>query len=259
MRIVHLSDIHFGDENQAAVTAVAKRLCDDPPDLTVISGDLTRFGEIGEFAAARAWVEALPAPVFLTPGNHDAPYIAWVERFFAPFARYERAFGPSRTHRLHLPGVSVWGLNSARGVQPRLNWSKGQVSARQAAEVAGEAARTKGVRIAVCHHPLVEMEGAPMTGAVWGGPRAAQAFVEAGFDLVLSGHVHVPFVLDYPFGDRRTYAVGAGTLSVRERGVPAGFNEIHMEEAAIRIAAHSWTGSHFEPFRTWSVDRRAAL
>jgi hypothetical protein len=112
------------------------------------------------------------------------------------------------------------------------------------------------IRIVVCHHPLMEMEGAPMTGRVWGGPAAAQAFARAGVDLVLTGHVHAPFVLAYPFGDRRTYAAGAGTLSIRERGVPAAFNEIHMEKATIRIVALSWTGSHFEPSHTWSVDRR---
>jgi predicted phosphodiesterase len=75
-------------------------------------------------------------------------------------------------------------------------------------------------------------------------------------DLVLSGHIHAPFAWPYPFGDGRTYAVGAGTLSVRERGVPASFNEVEIEGAAIRIAALGWTGSHFEPYRTWSLDRR---
>ena len=57
--------------------------------------------------------------------------------------------------------------------------------------------------------------------------------------------------------DGCTYGVGAGTLSVRERGVPPGFNVIDIEEAAIRIAALQWKGSHYEPYRTWSVDRRA--
>ena len=85
---------------------------------------------------------------------------------------------------------------------------------------------------------------------------AATAFAEARVDLVLSGHIHAPFVWPYPCGDRRTYAVGAGTLSRRERGVAAGFNVLDIEKAAIKIAALQWTGSHFEPFRTWSLDRR---
>jgi hypothetical protein len=74
---------------------------------------------------------------------------------------------------------------------------------------------------------------------------------------VLSGHIHAPFAWSYPFGDGRTHAVGAGTLSVRERGVPPSFNVVEIERAAMRIAALAWTGSHFEPYRTWSLDRRS--
>jgi hypothetical protein len=110
--------------------------------------------------------------------------------------------------------------------------------------------------VVVCHHPLAEMIGGPMTARVWRGAAAAQAFAHAGVDLVLSGHIHAPFAWPYPYADGRTYAVGAGTLSVRERGVPPGFNVVEIERAAIRVAALVWTGSHFEPYRTWSLDRR---
>jgi hypothetical protein len=96
-----------------------------------------------------------------------------------------------------------------------------------------------------------------MTARVWNGEDAARDFALARVDLVLSGHIHAPFVWSYPWGDGKTHAVGAGTLSVRERGVPPGFNVVEIEGAAIRIAALQWTGSHYEPFRTWSLDRRS--
>ncbi len=52
LRIAHLSDIHFGGENVAAVNATFDLLTASPPDLTVLSGDLTRRrGEAHEFAA----------------------------------------------------------------------------------------------------------------------------------------------------------------------------------------------------------------
>ena len=132
IRLAHVSDIHFGGENTAAVAAVAARLAEQRVDLVIVSGDLTQFGEKGEFAAAAAWLRSLPFPVFVTPGNHDAPYLAWIERFFAPFARYEAAIGPAQPAPHLSPGLAVYGLNTARGVQPRANWSKGQISRRQA-------------------------------------------------------------------------------------------------------------------------------
>jgi 3',5'-cyclic AMP phosphodiesterase CpdA len=256
LRIAHLSDIHFGDENREAVDAAAAFLQREQPDLTIVSGDLTRFAEKDEFAAAADWLTRLPSPQLVTPGNHDAPYLAWVERIFRPFQRFKQTIGPVWSQSCRLPGLAVEGVNTARGAQLRLNWSKGAADARQMAEAAGRLQAADGARILVCHHPLMELPHGPMTGRVRGGRAAAEIFAQADVDLVLSGHVHVPFAIAYPFADGRTYAVGAGTLSVRERGAPASFNMIHMKRAAIEIAALAWTGTGFESWRTWSLDRR---
>lgn len=258
IRLAHLSDIHFGGENIPAVAAATEMLNAGNFDLVVVSGDLTRYAEVAEFEAASAWLARIEAPKLVTPGNHDAPYLDWAERVFRPFRRYERRIGPAPAQAHLGGGFAVRGLNTARGAQPRINWSKGQISRRQvAAAVAwfGDS-HPECIRIVTCHHPLTEMIGGPMTARVWGGPAAARDFAEAKVDLVLSGHIHAPFLWPYAFGDGKTYAVGAGTLSTRERGAPASFNVIEIEGAAIRIAALGWSGSHFEPFRTWSVDRR---
>ncbi|MDB5428284.1 MAG: 3,5-cyclic-nucleotide phosphodiesterase [Phenylobacterium sp.] len=258
VRLAHLSDIHFGGENVPAVAAATEMLNSDGFDLVVVTGDLTRYAEVAEFEAAAGWLDQVQAPKLVTPGNHDAPYLAPAERIFAPFRRYERAIGPAPAQTHLGGGFAVRGLNTARGAQARINWSKGQISKRQvraAVDWFGDA-HAECVRIVACHHPLTEMIGGPMTARVWGGEAAARDFADAGVDLVLSGHIHAPFVWPYPFADGRTYAVGAGTLSTRERGVPASFNVVEIEGAAIRIAALGWTGSHFEPYRTWSLDRR---
>ena len=55
------------------------------------------------------------------------------------------------------------------------------------------------------------------------------------------------------FGDEHTYAVGAGTLSTRTRGTPPGFNCITADAETITVTAQGWTGSHFEPYRTWGL------
>lgn len=258
IRLAHLSDIHFGGENAAAVAAAAEHVNAGDFDLTVVSGDLTRYGEEREFAAAAAWLATLKGPRLVTPGNHDAPYFAWPDRLFTPFRRFESCIGPAGAQTHLGQGFAVRGLNTARGAQPRLNWSKGQISSAQTQEAAQwfEAAPGECVRIVVCHHPLIEMVGGPMTARVWNGETAAKAFADARVDLVLSGHIHAPFTWPYPFADGKTYAAGAGTLSVRERGVPASFNVVEIEEAEMRVAALGWTGSHFEPYRTWSLDRR---
>jgi 3',5'-cyclic AMP phosphodiesterase CpdA len=258
IRLAHLSDIHFGGENAPAVTAATELLNTGGLDLVVVTGDLTRYAEVAEFKAAAGWLAQVAAPKLVTPGNHDAPYLDWAQRIFTPFRRYERAIGPAGA-QVHMgDGLAVRGLNTARGAQLRLNWSKGQVSKQQVRAAVDwfEHSSPERIRILACHHPLTEMIGGPMTGRVRGGEAAARDFAEAKVDLVLSGHIHAPFAWPYPFGDGKTYAVGAGTLSLRERGVPAGFNIVDIERAAILVTALGWTGSKFEPYRTWSLDRR---
>jgi 3',5'-cyclic AMP phosphodiesterase CpdA len=257
LRLFHASDIHFGGENKEAVAAAAVWLKANPADLAIITGDLTRAGLREEFAAARAWLDILPAPVAVTPGNHDVPYYSLLYRAAMPWLRFRRWLG-DRVVPPKVEGLALASVNTARGVQPRLNWSKGQISSRQVTRTARRltGAPAGVLRVVACHHPLVEIVGGPMTGRVWGGKHAADSFARARADLVLTGHVHTPFVQTYPYGDGRTYAVGAGTLSIRERGVPASFNCIEIEAECVTIVAQAWTGSRFEPYRTWRVDRR---
>ena len=255
-RIAQLSDIHFGGENKAATTAAIDFVRGGAIDLVVLAGDLTVQGRPHEFTAAKAWAEALPAPKIVTPGNHDTPY--GVDRLFKPFGRFERHFGESEGACWASEEAFVLAVNTARGIQPRANWSKGQISPAQIRYVCERVGRRKAgaAAIVACHHPLMEMIGAPMSAQVWRGERAARVFAEAGVDLVLTGHVHAPFAMPFGFGDGKTYAVGSGTLSVRERGVPPSFNVIEGGTDTLTVSAMAWSGSHFETWRTWALPRR---
>lgn len=257
-RLAHLSDIHFGGEHVEAVAGAKAWIAEHRPDLTIVTGDITREGSPAEFAAARNWVRGLASEVLVVPGNHDTPYYSLPHRIFAPWKRYERHFGVLPREALQRPGLAVAPVNTARGAQLRANWSKGAITRRQAARAVEmlRQAPPGALRIVACHHPLIEMIGGPMSGKVHGGRQAATAFSRGGVDLVLTGHVHAPFALPYPGGDGRTWAVGASTLSVRERGVPMGFNSVEVADECVTVTALAWTGSHFEPWRTWRIDRR---
>ena len=256
VRLAHLSDIHFGCEDVAACEAAIAAVTALGPDLVVVTGDLTRDGLPSEFAAARAWLERLPTPRLVTPGNHDTPYWNLPLRALIPFARYRRFIGPVG-EAVDGAGVSARAVNSARGAQPRLNWSKGAVRLRGVRAAAVDlAAAGAALKVFACHHPLREVEGERVAGGVRRGEAASAILAHAKIDLILTGHLHLPFAIPLPHGDGRTYAVGAGTLSVRTRGNPAGFSIIEADAEEIRVTAQGWTGSHFEPFRTWGLPRR---
>lgn len=257
-RLAHLSDIHFGGEHVDAVAGAKAWIAEHRPDLTIITGDVTREGSPVEFAAAKKWIHGLASEFLVVPGNHDTPYYSLAHRIFAPWTRYQSYFGRLPAGVVQRAGLAIASVNTARGAQLRANWSKGAISRGQAerAVLALKDARPGSLRIVACHHPLIEMIGGPMSGKVHGGRQAAEAFSRGGVDLILTGHVHAPFALPYPGGDGRTWAVGASTLSIRERGVPIGFNCIEVAAECVTVTALAWTGSHFEPWRTWRIDRR---
>jgi 3',5'-cyclic AMP phosphodiesterase CpdA len=260
-RILHLSDIHFGGENAAATEAALSFALADRPDLVLVTGDLTLNGLPGEFENAHDWLHRLPRPWLATPGNHDTPYWNLLLRTIRPFARYRRWVGPPLGEQAAADGVVVRTVTTARGAQPRLDWSKGAIDleACRSAALALASAPAGALRVVACHHPLVEAHDAPVTGGVHRGDRAATILADSGVDVILTGHVHNPFASALPYADNRTYAVGAGTLSTRLRGTPAGFNRISTTSDTVTVEALGWTGSRFEPYRTWALPRRPRL
>lgn len=261
LRLLHVSDIHFGGENRSALEAASAFVRLAPFDLLVLTGDLTQFGHHDEFAALAAWLADLPGPRLITPGNHDTPWMGVPERMAAPFRRFARSVGPPAEAGYETALLAARAINSARGWQVRLNWSKGEVSRWQAVKVARrlEAAPVGALRVLACHHPLMEASGAPMTGRVRGGRFAAERLTRAGVDLVLTGHLHAPFLQSLPFGDEMTYAVGAGTLSLRERGAAPGFNVIDADDDQLTVTAMGWNGRDMEVQQTWVRPRRSPL
>ena len=256
LRLVHLSDTHFGFEDRGAIEAALAIAHDVAPSLTLVTGDLTLAGRPAEFRAARAWLDRLPRPLLATPGNHDTPYWNIVLRSLTPFDRWRRYIGADESAAFEGPGLAAYALNTARGAQLRPNWALGAISRPAVDGVAARFAGAGGaLRVFACHHPLIHVEGAPVSGGVHGGDAAARALCEAGVDLILTGHLHNPFARPLPYGAGRSYIAGAGTLSRRTRGVPASFSIIEAAANAVTVTAHAWTGSHFEPFRTWAFPR----
>ena len=89
-RLFHISDLHFGLEDRAALGWFRECVRREQPDAVLITGDLTMRARSHEFAAACDWIEALDVPVTVEVGNHDLPYFNPFARFFWPYRRIRR-------------------------------------------------------------------------------------------------------------------------------------------------------------------------
>lgn len=233
----HVSDVHFGRENRAAIEWFDARVREERPDAVIMTGDLTMRARAREFAAAAAWLESLEVPVTVEVGNHDLPYLNPLTRFAKPYWRY-RALERTIARPLDVRGVAVVPLKTTARFQWRANWSKGNVSThalRQSLALA-EAVPAGDLIFVASHHPLVDA-GTRATSRTRGGRRALEALAQAGAHAVLSGHVHDPFDLEQQIGDRTIRLIGAGTLSERTRDQPPSFNEITVEGGAFSTRA----------------------
>lgn len=235
IRLFHISDVHFGLEDKAALAWVANCVARERPDAVAITGDLTMRARHREFVAAAEWIRQLGVPVTVEVGNHDLPYFNLAERFLDPYRRYRRLQG-AVNHGIALPGVAIVPLKTTARAQLRLNWSKGRVGARSLAEcLAAIDALPAGTRALVaCHHPLVET-GTRGKALTRGGNRALAALAQRGVLAVLSGHVHDAFDIMQPTEHGAVRMIGAGTLSQRLRATPAGFNELIIDHSGLRV------------------------
>lgn len=214
--LLQISDTHFGTERPQVVEALVRFARAQAPDVLVLSGDVTQRATRAQFRAARAFVDRLAVPrTVVIPGNHDIPLFNLALRVLAPYARFRHSFGPALEAQVDLPGLLLLALNTTR-------WYRhvdGAVSARQIDTVARrlEAARPDQLRIVVTHQPIAVVGHEDDHNLLHGHRAALRRWAAAGADLVLGGHIHLPFLRalhdHVPDLARPMWALQAGTAT----------------------------------------------
>lgn len=273
-RLAHLSDLHFGRVDPAAVDGLLRSLEDARPDLVVVSGDFTQSARTEEFVAARAFLDRLPAPTFAVPGNHDLPQWNPVERLLRPYDHYRRFIGRELEPVWSDAELGLVGVKSPRRLPRDLNRAAGRVGERQLERVLArlDAMPPELVRIVVVHHPLLLPEAPPRRplpahAFTRGAGRALAAFARHRVRLVLSGHLHLSYSRRHePVGEggptvalpvpgaaeieATTLPTPSGPLivqaatatSTRLRDEPNAYNLITIDGGRIGVEVHAWDG-----------------
>jgi 3',5'-cyclic AMP phosphodiesterase CpdA len=249
-RLAHITDLHFGAEDNEVVEALRDELNADKPDLVAISGDLTQGARIAEFRAAKAFLDSLVSPWLAVPGNHDISPYNLLERFTDPYKRWRREISPETAPSWRNAQIAVFGLNSARRGGLHWDFSRGRVTHRRLARLlaALDAAPPALTRIVVMHHPLLAMEGAAKLHITGGADRALAMFAAHKVSLVLAGHLHRGFMRTLTPGLATPLIVqGATATSHRLRGEPNAYNRIHFPPAGPpEITTRIWAGQTWQ-------------
>ena len=237
--LFHLSDIHFGLEDNQALDWVKQEIAERRPAAVAITGDLTMRARHSEFAAATRWINALGVPVTVEVGNHDMPYFNPIERFFDPYRRF-RGMQDVVEKEIDLPGIAIIPLKTAVRAQPRLNWSKGWVTDRALDKClsAIDALPAGTQALVAVHHPLREV-GTQGTALTRNGLKALTELAKRPVLAVLSGHVHDAFDLMEETVHGSVRMIGAGTLSKRTRSTPPSFNALRWDGKRLEVTVRN--------------------
>jgi 3',5'-cyclic AMP phosphodiesterase CpdA len=247
--LVHLSDLHFGRVDQELLGPLRELVERIAPTVVVVSGDLTQRAKSEQFEEARAWLDTLPGPQIIVPGNHDISLYNVFRRFVLPLDRYKRYITEDLDPVYVDDEVAVLGVNTARS----LTWKDGRVNKEQVEKIRATLAGLppEVVRVVVTHHPFDLPEGAEESDLVDRAHMAMDVFADCGVDLLMAGHLHQSHAGNtqarYKISEYAALVVQAGTAtSTRGRGEVNSFNVIRTEPSKIEVDRYGWDAVHKE-------------
>jgi 3',5'-cyclic AMP phosphodiesterase CpdA len=257
-KIAHISDLHFG----AADELVAQRLIECvnrlEPDLLICSGDLTQRARTSQFRQARAFLDRLPQPQLIIPGNHDVPMYNVYDRFVNPLEKYEAIITSELEPFISDGEIAVAGINTARS----LTIKGGRINREQVERLRDKMAQLPDVllKVIVTHHPFDVPDGEDEDDIVGRAKKVLPIIAESGADVFLSGHLHKSHIghsarrykLDNGYS---ALIVQAGTaISNRERGEENSFNFMEFDHPLLTVRKFTCP-IRSEPFRLASTER----
>lgn len=244
-KIAHISDLHFGAADMAVADKVVETIEQENVDLVVVSGDLTQRARTAQFQEAKAFLDRLPQPQLIVPGNHDVPLYNVIDRFANPLEKYSNIITDELEPFISDEEIAVIGLNTTRS----LTIKGGRINAEQVARLRAKMDQfdERVLKVIVTHHPFDVPEGSNENNIVGRADEALPLIAKSGADVFLAGHLHKSHIghsaRRYRLDDGYSaLIIQAGTAtSVRERGEDNAFNILEYEYPMLTVRRYLCT------------------
>ncbi|HEX6280570.1 MAG TPA: metallophosphoesterase family protein [Pyrinomonadaceae bacterium] len=257
-KIAHISDLHFGAADELVAERLLECVVKLEPDLLIVSGDLTQRARTEQFEQAKAFLDRLPQPQLIVPGNHDVPLYNVYDRFVNPLEKYERIITNQLEPFISDDEIAVAGINTARS----LTIKGGRIGSNAVERLRDKMAQfpERMLKVVVTHHPFDVPDGEDEDDIVGRAKESLPMLAKAGADVFLAGHLHKSHIgvsaRRYRLDDGYTaLIIQAGTaISNRERGEENSFNILEFQHPVLTV--HRYTCSiRTEPFRLAATER----
>lgn len=229
MRLVLLTDLHFGRASPDLVQPLLDSVAAASPDLVLISGDFVQRARARQFRMAREFLDRLRHDWIAVPGNHDIPLFNVFARALMPRAAFQRWITSQTEPFVETDDAFIVGVDTTH----RWSHQRGLIRPAQIARIAEiiRAADHEKTVVIMAHHPFhqsPDVEKKVMKNAA----RALDDWSDCGPHIILSGHLHTwtvePFLAEK--NQSMTLQVHCGTgLSTRLRGDPNEFAVLDID------------------------------
>lgn len=200
MRIVHLSDLHFGKHvSTEKLGILTKDINEWRPELALVSGDVTDNGKKSQFQDALDFLNSLDCQYMVVPGNREiCPWAFWEWVFpFAAMSRHRSYFGPEDriVKVIDSHKIVVFGLNTIHQLP---SWP-GKLTRETRYWFREESAKYNDMmKILILHHPVFPVV---RSSSFWAhflsdAGDILQTISQNGFSLILQGHKHRSAVME---------------------------------------------------------------
>ncbi|HEY3068694.1 MAG TPA: metallophosphoesterase [Gaiellaceae bacterium] len=246
LRVLQVSDLHAGTQEEPEVeTDLRTLVAESDPEVVVASGDLTHRNTGPQHTRAAELLRSLERPLLVIPGNHDIPrWPPW--RFTHTFEEFGRVW-PELEPIYRSDRIVICGLNSVRPWKQQggaLHRSQLDHVRRVLAEAPDGA-----LRMVALHHHLVGAPWRTVKRTIANRSTVLGALVDAGAELIVSGHVHQSAV-----SERREFEVvggrvhgttvvtapGLGQPRPKRRGEARGLHLFEVDGRSIRVLTYAW-------------------
>jgi 3',5'-cyclic AMP phosphodiesterase CpdA len=246
LRVLQVSDLHAGTQEEPEVESDLRALvAESDPEVVVASGDLTHRNTAAQHQRAADLLRSLERPLLVIPGNHDIPrWPPW--RFTRTFVEFQRHW-PELEPVYKSERLVVCGLNSVRP------WKQqgGALRSTQLdrARHVFATAPDGALRMVALHHHLLGAPWRTVKRTIANRSSLLGGLVDAGAELIVSGHVHQSAV-----SERREFEVVAGEVHgttvatapglgqprPKRRGEARGLHLFEVDERSIRVLTYAW-------------------
>ncbi|AHE68046.1 putative phosphohydrolase [Legionella oakridgensis ATCC 33761 = DSM 21215] len=108
MKIVHISDLHFGMHHEAIINAFLADVSDINPSLTIISGDLTQRAKSAQYKDVQAFIKNCRGQFLPFLGIMIFLYGIFFHAYFIPLHYTEHMFMQSLLQHLKMRKCGYW-------------------------------------------------------------------------------------------------------------------------------------------------------